>query len=59
MFIDQVLCHRNFMLKRSKYKIDQVDTMPVVRYWPEVICCSVPTHVGDLEVKAMDFEILV
>ena len=38
--------------------MDQVDTMPVVRYWPEVLCCTVVTHMSDLEVKATDFDTL-
>ena len=35
-----------------KLLIDQVDTLHVGRYWSEI------THVGDLEFKVTDFEIL-
>ena len=37
---------------------DQVDTLHVGRYWPEVLCCTIMTHLGDLEVKVTDLEIL-
>ena len=32
--------------------------LPDVRYWSEVLCCTILTHVIDLEVKVTDFEIL-
>ena len=35
-----------------------VDTLPDVRYWSEVLCCTLTTHIGHLEVKVTDFEIL-
>ena len=38
--------------------MDLVDTLSDVRYWSEVLCCNITTHIGDLEVKVMDFEIL-
>ena len=38
--------------------MDLVDTLPDVRYWSEVLCCTIMTHIGDLEVKVTDFEIL-
>ena len=38
--------------------IDLIDTLPDVRYWSEVLCCTITTHIGDLEVKVTDFEIL-
>ena len=38
--------------------MDLVDTLSGVRYWSEVLCCTVTTHIGDLEVKVTDFEIL-
>ena len=40
--------------------IDPVDTLPEVRYWSEVLCCTTMTHISDLEVKVKvkDFEIL-
>ena len=38
--------------------MDLLDTLPDVRYWSEVLCCTIMTHISDLEVKVMDFEIL-
>ena len=38
--------------------MDQVDTLHVGRYWSEVLCCTIMTHLGDLEFKFTDFEIL-
>ena len=29
-----------------------VDTLPDVRYWSEVLCCTITTHIGHLEVKS-------
>ena len=36
--------------------MDLVDTLPDVRYWSEVLCCTITT--SDLEIKVTDFEIL-
>ena len=41
-----------------KLLMDQVDTLHAGRYWSEVLCCTIMTHLGDLEVKATDLEIL-
>ena len=41
-----------------KLLMDQVDTLHVGRYWPEVLCCTFMTHLGDLQVKVTDLEIL-
>ena len=38
--------------------MDQVDILQVGRYWSEVLCCIIVTHLGDLEVKVTDFVIL-
>ena len=38
--------------------MDLVDTLPDFRYWSEVLCCTITTHIGDLQVKVTDFEIL-
>ena len=35
-----------------------VDTLPDVRYWSEVLCYTILTHLCDLEVKVTNFEIL-
>ena len=37
--------------------MDLVDTLPDVRYWSEVLCRTIMTHIGDLEVKVTDFNI--
>ena len=46
------------VLKRYLLNVDQVDTLHVGRYWSKVLCCTIATHPGDLEVKVMDLEIL-
>ena len=38
--------------------IDRVDTLHVGRYWSEVLCSTIITHPGCLEVKVTDLEIL-
>ena len=38
--------------------MDQVDTLHGGRYWSEVLCCTIMTYLGDLEVKVTDLEIL-
>ena len=40
-----------------KLWMDQVDTLHVGRYWSDVLCCTIMTHLGDLEVKFTDLEI--
>ena len=42
-----------------KLWMDQVDTLHVGRYWSEVLCCTIMTHLGDLEVKVTDLEIFL
>ena len=39
-------------------QLDLVDTLPDERYWSEVLCCTIITHISDLEIKVTDFEIL-
>ena len=39
--------------------MDQVDTLHVGTYWSDVLFCTIMTHLGDLEVKVMDLEILL
>ena len=39
-------------------RMDLVDTLPNVTYLSEVLCYTVTTHISDLEIKGMDFEIL-
>ena len=31
--------------------MDQVDALYVDRYWSQVLCCSIMTHLSDLEFK--------
>ena len=38
--------------------MDQVDTLHIDRYWSEVLCCTITTHLSDHEVKVTDLEIL-
>ena len=38
--------------------MELVDTLSDVRYWSEVLCCTITTHISDLEVKVTDFEIM-
>ena len=59
----EILC-LSFWLKffKSLYLLtmlmDQVDTLHVARYWSEVLRSTIMTHLGDLEVKVTDLEIL-
>ena len=54
----------NFLVTvfRSLYllnpRMDLVDTLPNVRYWSEVLCYTITTHISGFEVKGTDFEIL-
>ena len=41
-----------------KLLMDQVDTLHVGTYWSDVLFCIIMTHLGDLEVKVTDLEIL-
>ena len=34
--------------------MDLVDTLPVVRYWSEVLLSTIMTHLHDLGVKVME-----
>ena len=36
--------------------MEAVRTCPDVRYWSEVLCCTILTHMSDLEVKAICLE---
>ena len=38
--------------------MNQVDTLHVGKYWSEILCCTIMTHLGGLEFKVTDFEIL-
>ena len=38
--------------------MNHVDTLHDDRYWSEVSCCTIMTHLGDLDVKVIDLEIL-
>ena len=60
MYIE-ILCLSFEKVFRTLYLLNMwmdlhvVDTMPVVRYWFEVLYHTIPTHLNDLEV--MDFKI--
>ena len=53
MFLVKVL----MSLYLLKLWMDQVDTLHVCRCWSEVLCCTIMTPLGDLEVKVKDLEI--
>ena len=36
--------------------MDLLGTLPDVRHWSEVLCCTIATHIGHAEVKVTDFE---
>ena len=36
--------------------MEVVHTCLDVRYWSEALCCTIPTHISDLEVKLTDLE---
>ena len=38
-------------------RMNLVDTLPDVRYWSVVLCCTILTHLCDPEVKVTNFEI--
>ena len=38
--------------------IDLCDTLPVVRFWSSLQCCTISAHLSYLEVKVMDYKIL-
>ena len=35
-----------------KFWLDLVDTLPDIRYWSEVLCYTITTHISDLEVRS-------
>ena len=39
------------------FKMDLVDTLHVARYWSEVLCYTLMTHLRDLQVNVIDFEL--
>ena len=38
--------------------MDRIDALPDVRYWAEVLCCTIMIHISDQEVKVKDFKSL-
>ena len=36
--------------------MDQVETLHVCGYWSEILCCTITTHLSNLEVKVIDFD---
>ena len=39
--------------------MEVVHTCHDVRYWSEILCCTIPTHLSDLEVKKFILKFLV
>ena len=37
----------------SNMQMAQVDTLCVGRYWSKILCCTITTHLSDLEVNVM------
>ena len=33
--------------------MDQVETLHICGYWSEILCCTITTHLSNLEVKVM------
>ena len=40
----------------QNFWMEVVHPCPDVRYWSEILCCTIPTYMSDLEVKVMDLE---
>ena len=36
--------------------MEVVHTCPDVRYWSEVLGCTIPTHMSDIEIKVINLE---
>ena len=36
--------------------MDQVEILHVCGYWSEILCCTITTHLSDLEVKVMGLD---
>ena len=45
----EILCYKSI----SNMQIDQVHPLHVGRCWPEVLCCTITTHLSGLEVNVM------
>ena len=39
--------------------MDEVDTLHVGKYWSEILCCTIMTQMGDLDIKVKDMKFLV
>ena len=37
----------------NMWRMDHVDTLHVGRYWSEILCCTITTDLGNLEVKTI------
>ena len=57
-FCVKVLVNVSISLYLLNMLMDKVDTFHVDRYWSQVLCCTITTHLDDLEVKVTDLEIL-
>ena len=55
MTIGPLVGHYFFMcLYLLNMLMNQIDTLHVGRYWSEVLCCTMMTHLSDLEFKVTD-----
>ena len=36
--------------------MDQVETLHVCGYWSGILCCTITTHLSDLDLKVIDFD---
>ena len=57
-FVFEFLVKVFISLYLLKWLMYQVDTLHVGRYCSDVLCCTIITHLGDLDVKVKDLEIL-
>ena len=56
IMMDQV--DKCIMLDIGLKLMDRVDTLHVGRHWSEELCCTITTHLVDLEFKVTNLEIL-
>ena len=41
-----------------KFELDLADTVPDIRYYSIILCCTIPIPLTNLEIKVTHFEIL-
>ena len=57
-FCVQILVKVFISLYLLNMLMDQVDTLHVDRHWSQVLCCTIMTHLDDLDVKVTDLKML-